>query len=113
MPHYNEMCYKPIYTDTNMRVSGLRRRIEETLEEIKNLQADLLPLPGDDWELALELGEDQETGEDICWYYFVRHATRCFFWLHYFDPTRALGDIHGVTELTHIRESASTSIEVP
>jgi len=65
------------------------------------------PLP-EDWELALELGEDRETGNSICSYYFVCHSTRCLFWLHEFNfnPESALHGVCGVTEDTHIRESA-------
>ena len=92
-----------------MRDQGLRRRIEEALEEIKNLKEDHPPLPVDDWELALELGEDGATGERVCLYYFVCHSTRCQFWLRHFDPTRVLGGPPGVTERTHIRKSASAS----
>ena len=74
--HPDETHYKPIYTDTNMRDPDLRRRIEEALDGIKNLKENSpWALPADDWELALELGEDEETGEDICSYYFVHHST--------------------------------------
>ena len=108
--HPDETHYKPIYTDTNMRDPDLRRRIEEALEEIKNLlETSPRALPADGWELALELGEDEETGEDICSYYFVHHSTRCLFWLHHFDPEDALGGLRGVTELTHIREFSPAS----
>ena len=96
-----------------MRNPGLRRRIEEALEEIKILRVSSPPLPGDDWELALELGEDEETGEEFCSYYFVCHSTRSLFWLHDFDPHDALGGLRGVTELTHVRKSAPTPIRVP
>ena len=87
-----------------MREPGLRRRIEEALKEIQNLK-EISLLPKGDWELVLELGTDEETGEDICSYYFVHHSTRCIFWLHHFDPTMALGHLRGVNESTHIRES--------
>jgi hypothetical protein len=82
-----------------------RRRIEEALEEINQLKVYSPPLPVGDWELALELGEDEETGEPICSYYFVCLSTRCLFWLHEFDLESALADLCGVTDLTHIRES--------
>ena len=95
-----------------MREEGLRWRIEEALEEINNLLEVSPPIRGDDWELALELGEDDETGEDICSYYFVCHSTRCLFWLQHFDPTRALGNLYDVTELTHIRETIPASNQV-
>ena len=104
----------PAYTDTNMRDPDLRRRIQEALDGIKNLKENSpWALPADDWELALELGEDEETGEDICSYYFVRHSACCLFWLHSFDPKRALGDLRGVTELTHIREPAPSPNQAP
>ncbi|KAF9782854.1 hypothetical protein BJ322DRAFT_179603 [Thelephora terrestris] len=89
--------HDPIYTDANMREPKLRQRIEEALEEMDNLmRVNFPPLPGDDWELVLELHKN------ICSYYFVRHSTRCLFWLHEFDPVRALGGLSGVTERTHI-----------
>ena len=92
-----------------MRDLDLRRRIEEALGELKNLAENSPSLPVDDWELALELGQDEKTGEDICSYYFVYHSTRCLFWLHHFDPEDALGGLRGVTELTHIREFSPAS----
>jgi hypothetical protein len=90
----------------------LLQRIEEALEEIYKLRDSCPPLPVDDWELALELGEDDKTGEPICSYYFVCLSTRCLFWLHDFDLGSILGGVHGVTEWPHIRESAPTSTRV-
>jgi hypothetical protein len=87
---------------------ALRQRIEEALDEINELKESCPPLP-DDWELALELGEDNDTGEPICSYYFVRLSTRCLFWLHEFDPESAIGNLRGVSERTHIREPSSPS----
>ena len=94
--------FKPVYTDTNMCDPELRQRIEEALEEIEELKEVSPPLP-DDWELALELGTDDETGEPTCSYYFVCISTRCLFWLHDFDLKSLL--LSGVTEKTHIRKS--------
>ena len=101
MPHSNETCYKPIYTDTKMRDPDLRQRIEEALEEIKSLREYYPPLPGDDWELPLELGEDRYSSEDICSYYFVCHSTRSLFWLHDFDPEGALGTLRRYRTYPH------------
>jgi len=83
----------------------LLQKIEQYVEEINNLKEISPPLP-EDWELVLELGEDDETDEPTCSYYFVRHSTRCLFWLHEFDLESVLMDLCGVTEHTHIRESA-------
>ena len=83
----------------------LRQRIEEAIEEINRLKDNSPSLP-EDWELALELGVDDETGEPICSYYFARLSTRCLFWLHYFDLDSVLAGLSGVTEKTHIREFA-------
>ena len=85
---------------------ALRQEIEQSIREIHNLRDGFPPLP-EDWELALELGKDGETGEPICSYYFACHSTRCLFWLHEFDLESVLESLHGVTEETHIRESAS------
>jgi len=85
----------------------LRQEIEEALEEINRLK-DIHPLIPEDWELALELGTDDETDEPICSYYFVCLSTRCLFWLHDFDLESVLLDLCGVTEKTHIRKSAPT-----
>ena len=104
-PKSDETCFKPIYTDTNMCDQALRQEIEQFIEEIDNLKNSSPPLP-EDWELALELRKDDETGESICSYYFVCHSTRCLFWLHEFDLEGVLGEVSGVTEKTHIRESA-------
>ena len=82
----------------------LRQEIEQSIEEINQLREVSSPLPVD-WELVLELGKDDETEERICSYYFVRHSTRCLFWLHEFDLQSVLEDLCGVTENTHIRES--------
>ena len=85
--------------------SELLQRIEEALEEIDKLKGVHPPLP-EDWELALELGTDGETGEPVCLYYFVCISTRCLFWLHDFDLESLLLNMCGVTERTHIRKSA-------
>jgi len=87
---------------------ALRQKIEEAVDEINELKKVSPPLP-EDWELALELGEDDETGESICSYYFVCLSTRCLFWLHEFDLESVLLGLWGVTENTHIRESTPTS----
>lgn len=84
----------------------LRQKIEEALEEINELRESCPPLPVGDWELALELGEDSERGEPICWYYYVRPSVRCLFWLHEFNLESVLENLCGVTERTHVRESA-------
>ena len=84
---------------------ALRQEIEQSVEEIENLRDISPPLP-EDWELALELGEDNETGEPICSYYFARLSTRCLFWLHEFEIESVLADLRGVSEGTHIRKSA-------
>jgi hypothetical protein len=107
--HSDNTPHKPIYTDTNMCDPELRQQIEEALEEINELRGSCPPLPAGDWELALELGKDEETGEPICSYYFVCSSTRCLFWLHEFDPESLLAGLCGVTEWTHIRESPPVS----
>ena len=89
-----------------MRDPELRQRIEEALEEMDNLRENSpRALPADGWELVLEL----EEGGDICSYYFVGHSARCLFWLHDFHPKNTPLDIPGVTERTHLRESAPVS----
>ena len=85
----------------------LRCRIEEAVKEINRIKS-LSPSLPEDWELALELGTDDETGEHICSYYFVCNTTRCLFWLHELDLESALGSLPGVTEETHIRKSVPT-----
>lgn len=91
----------PIYTDANMCDPNLCQRIEEALAEIEKLKENAPGLPLGDWELALQL-EDDETDGPICLYYYVRHSTRCLFWLHNFNPESAMADLRGVTERTHI-----------
>ena len=106
----DEIRSEPIYTDTNMCDPALRQEIEQSVQEIRKLR-DNSPFLPEDWELALELGEDYETGELVCSYYFACHSTRCLFWLHELDLENVLEDLCGVTEKTHIRESAlATSI---
>ena len=100
----DEIRLKPIYTDTNLCDPNLWQVIEQFVEEINRLRDISSPLP-EDWELVLELGKDDETGEPICLYYFVRHSTRCLFWLHEFDLEDVLAGLCGVTEMSHIRES--------
>ena len=101
---FKEVPFKSIYTDTNMCDPVLRQEIERSIQEIYRLRDISPPLP-EDWELALELGED-DTGQRICSYYFVRLSTRCLFWLHDFDLKSVLADLRGVTEKAHIRKSA-------
>ena len=86
---------------------GLRSQIEQAIEEI-NESKKYLPTTPEDWELALELGTDDETGEPICSYYFVCHSTRCLFWLHDLDLDGVLAGLCGVTDQTHIRKSPPT-----
>ena len=83
---------------------NLRQQIEDAIKEIKELKKCFPTMP-EDWELALELGTDNETGQSICSYYFVRLSTRCLFWLHEFNLKSILADLCGVTEKTHIRKS--------
>jgi hypothetical protein len=99
---------KPIYTDTNMCDLVLREEIEKSVREIYKLKEVSPQLPVD-WELALELGKDGETGEPICSYYFASLSTRCLFWLHDFDLESVLAYVGGVTEKPHIRESVPPS----
>ena len=99
------VCFKLGYTDTNVCDPELRQRIEEALEEIDKLKEISPPLL-DDWEFALELGTDGETGEPICSYYFVCISTRCLFWLHNSGLGSLLLDMCGVTERTQICKSA-------
>ena len=87
---------------------SLREEIERSVEEIRKLWGISPQLPAD-WELALELGKDGETGEPICSYYFVCLSTRCLFWLHDFDLDSVLAEVCGVTERPHIRESIPPS----
>ena len=101
----DETRFKPIYTDTNMCDPDLLQEIEQSIEDIKKLRQNSPPLP-EDWELALELGVDDETGEPICSYYFVCHSSRCLFWLHEFNAEDVMDRLLGVTEKSHIRESA-------
>jgi len=82
----------------------LRQQIEEAIEEIERLKGSCPDIPKD-WELALELGMDKETGESFCSYYFVYLSTRCLFWLHDFNLNDVLLGLRGVTEKTHIRKS--------
>ena len=106
---FKDIPFKSIYTDTNMCDPTLRQDIEWSIQQIYNeihrLKDVSPPLP-EDWELALELGEDDETGERICSYYFVCLSTRCLFWLHDFDLKGVLADLRGVKEHAHIRKSA-------
>ena len=87
---------------------SLREEIERSVEEIYKLK-DISPQLPADWELALELGKDDKTGEPICSYYFACLSTRCLFWLHDFDLESVLVDLSGVTETTHIREFARST----
>jgi len=76
------------------------------LEEFKGLKENSPSLP-EEWELALELGTDGETGEVIYLYYFMYHPTRCLSRLHYFDTDPIIAELCGVTEKTRIRKSAT------
>ena len=91
---------------------NLRHRIEEALEELDKLRGSCPPLPVNDWELVLELGEDDETGEHICSYYYACPSVRCLFWLHEFDPGSALAGLRGVAEWPHVRESLCLNLGV-
>jgi len=113
--HSDEMGFKPIYTDTDMCNPDLLQRIGQAVEEINKLREALRetspPIP-EDWELVLELGEDDETGEPICRYYFACLSTRCLFWLHEFDLESVLDDLPGVAEMTHVRKSLGPTLSI-
>ena len=94
-----------------MRDQKLRQEIEQSIEEIKKLRDFSPPLP-EDWELVLELAEDDKTHNPICSYYFVCVSTRCLFWLHEFDLEGVLNGVCGVTEITHIRESPPVAPDI-
>ena len=58
-----------------MREQDLRQRIEDALGELADLVKNSPPLPVGDWELALELGEDEKTGRR---YLFVLLCSPCY-----------------------------------
>lgn len=42
------------------------------------------------WELVLDLGDDEGPDEPVCYYYLVNCSNRSLFWLHKFDVTPLL-----------------------
>ncbi|KAF9646877.1 hypothetical protein BDM02DRAFT_2865653 [Thelephora ganbajun] len=93
----------PVYTDAYLYD-------KEILEEVKNfrdaifgeIQADRMPV---EWELVLDLGDEQEPNERMCYYYFVNCANRTLFWLHQFDTKPLLSGLRRVKSMRRIQQA--------
>jgi len=60
-----------------------------------------------EWELVLDLGDDEDPDERVCYYYFVNCSNRSLFWLHKFDVTPFLDGLEVIKSKRRIRESGS------
>jgi hypothetical protein len=58
-----------------------------------------------EWELVLDLSDDEGPDERVCYYYFVNCSNRSLFWLHNFDVTPLLCGLTEVKSKRRIRES--------
>jgi len=88
---------QPVYTDAYLYKKEIFEEIENFREAIFG---QILDKAGDmpaEWELVLDLDDDDEPDECICYYYFVNCSNRSLFWLHKFDVTPLL---HGLNEVT-------------
>ena len=88
---------QPVYTDAYLYKKEIFEEIENFREAIFG---QILDKAGDmpaEWELVLDLDDDEEPDERICYYYFVNCSNRSLFWLHKFDVTPLL---HGLNEVT-------------
>lgn len=87
---------QPVYTDAYLYKKKIYEEIENFREAIFD---EILDKSGDmpaEWELVLDLDDNEEPDERICYYYFVNCSNRSLFWLHKFDVTPLL---HGLTEV--------------
>lgn len=60
-----------------------------------------------EWELVLDLDNDEGLHEGICYYYFVNCSNRTLFWLHTFNVRPLLNGLEDVNSKRRIRESES------
>ena len=58
-----------------------------------------------EWELVLDLSDDEGPDGRVCYYYFVNCSNRSLFWLHNFDVTPLLCGLTEVKSKRRIRES--------
>ena len=56
------------------------------------------------WELVLDVGEERDPNERICYYYFVNPTNRSLFWLKDFDVTSILQGFGKAISMPHICE---------
>ena len=66
------------------------------------------------WELVLDLADDEDPNGRVCYYYFVNCSNRSLFWLHNFNVTPLLQGLTDVKSKRRISESGlPASLFVP
>jgi hypothetical protein len=93
---------QPIYTDAYLCDVNTLNEINRFLQAIDQLASESEEMPLD-WELVLELSNDEETEKRIWSYYFINHSDRALFWLHDIDARIILNGLPGVSSRAHIR----------
>ncbi|KAF9646879.1 hypothetical protein BDM02DRAFT_3188424 [Thelephora ganbajun] len=93
----------PVYTDAYLYDKEILGEVEKFRDAIfGQVKADHMPV---EWELVLDLGDEKEPNECVCYYYFVNRANRTLFWLHQFDPTPLLSGLRRVKSKRRIQQA--------
>ena len=94
-----------VYTDAYLYKKDIFEEVEKFREAIFDEILDKASDMPAEWELVLDLGDDEEPDERVCYYYFVNCSNRSLFWLHKFDLTPLLCGLNEVKTKRRISES--------
>ena len=78
---------QPVYTDAYLYKKEIFEEVERFREAIFDKIIDRAGDMPAQWELVLDLGDEEDPDERICHYYLVNCSNRSLFWLHEFDVT--------------------------
>ncbi|KAF9646880.1 hypothetical protein BDM02DRAFT_3188425 [Thelephora ganbajun] len=93
----------PVYTDAYLYNEEILGEVENFRDAIfSQIKADRMPA---EWELVLDLGDEQDPNKRVCCYYFVNHTNRTLFWLHQFDTTPLLSGLRRVKSKQRIQQA--------
>ena len=99
--------FQPVYTDAYLYEKDIFEEVEKFREAIfGEILSKANDMPAE-WELVLDLGDDEGLDERVCFYYFVNCSNRTLFWLHNFDVTQVLSGLNEIKSKRRISESES------
>lgn len=94
-----------MYTDAYLYDDGIREEIEKFRDEIFRKVQESSNIPAE-WELVLDLADNDDPHQSLCNYYFINCSNRTLFWLHSFPLDKNF--MQGLAEVNtkrRIRES--------